>query len=266
MKRILIRILIALVSLHIILCVGFYFFQEKAIFHPTKLEAGYQFKFDGPYKEIDIETEDAIRLNGLLFETDSICKGLIFYLHGNAGALNAWGQLAPIYTELGYDIFFLDYRGYGKSEGEIDTEYQLLRDVQSAYNELLKHYKEESIVVLGYSIGTGPTAYLASVNTPSKLILQAPYYTLSNVIKNICPLIPNFAIKYKLETYKYITDCKAPVFIFHGDNDKVIDYENSIKLSYVLKEGDELITLKGGGHDGFTENKIYRQKLNEILR
>lgn len=266
MKKILIRIVTILVSLHIILCAVFYFFQEKAIFHPTKLEKSYQFKFDGMYEELNVQTEDNKELNGLLFKTDSISKGVIFYLHGNAGALNSWGQLAPIYTELGYDIFFLNYRGYGKSEGEIETEYQLLSDVLSAYNELLKHYKEESIVVLGYSIGTGPAAYLASVNKPSMLILEAPYYSLSNVIKNICPLIPNFAINYKLETYKYIENCDVPIIIFHGDNDKTIDYENSIKLSHLLKKDDKFITLQGEGHEGITENEIYKQKLTEILR
>lgn len=142
----------------------------------------------------------------------------------------------------------------------------MLNDVQSAYDEIKKRYREENIVIIGYSIGTGPAAYLASVNKPSMLILQAPYHSFSNMIKNICPLIPNFAIKYKLETYKYLESCKAPVFIFHGDNDKVIDYNNSIKLGYVLKEGDKLIILQGEGHNGINENKIYKQKLTEILR
>jgi pimeloyl-ACP methyl ester carboxylesterase len=91
---------------------------------------------------------------------------LIFYLHGNAGSLNTWGEVAKRYTELKYDVFMLDYRGYGKSEGSIHSQKQFHEDIQMAYDEMKKTYKESNIVVLGYSIGTGPAAKLASLNHP----------------------------------------------------------------------------------------------------
>ena len=60
----------------------------------------------------------------------------------------------------------LDYRGYGKSEGAIHGQTQFHEDIQIAYDEIKKRYKESNIVVLGYSVGTGPAAYLASTNHP----------------------------------------------------------------------------------------------------
>ena len=99
----------------------------------------------------------------------------MFYLHGNAGALDTWGDIAKVYTSLGYDIFILDYRGFGKSEGSIYSEEQFYKDVQAAYDVMRKEYPENKIVVEGYSIGTGPATILAATNHPKLLLLQAPY-------------------------------------------------------------------------------------------
>src|SRR6476646_7627290 len=197
MKKILFRTLKLLVALYILICIALFFFQEKILFAPEKLQPGFKFAFDGNFDEINIETNDHKLLNGVLFKADSSC-GLIFYLHGNAGSINTWGQVAKTYTDLHYDVFLIDYRGYGKSEGSISSQEQLFADIQAAYNEIKKRYSEDKIVVLGYSIGTGLASHIASVNHPKLLILQAPYYSLTDMMRKTYPMIPTFLLKYKL--------------------------------------------------------------------
>ena len=106
-----------------------YFNQEKLIFHPDKLETNFKYNFEGNYEEQFFKMEDGTQLNGLLFKADS-SKGLIFYLHGNAGSLETWGEIASNYTNLNYDIFILDYRGFGKSEDVISSESQFFSDIE----------------------------------------------------------------------------------------------------------------------------------------
>ena len=173
--------------------------------------------------------------------------------------------MAETYTTLDYDIFILDYRGYGKSEGPIESEAQLSQDVQLAYIEMLKLYSENKIVVLGYSIGTGLAAKLASTNHPRLLILQAPYYSLTDVVKHTFPLVPSFLLRYKLDTYKYISDCEMPIVLFHGNEDEVIPYGQSIKLKGLLKKSDKLIVLNRQGHNGMTFED-YVEAIGEVLR
>lgn len=169
MKMFEITILI-IVLLSILLIGALYFFQEKLIFFPQKLEQSYRYDFGHNFKELMIKTSDDKLLNALLFEADRP-KGLIFYLHGNAGSLESWGSVAKLYTDMNYDVFILDYRGFGKSEGKIIGEEQLFEDNQIAYNKLKEIYKEEDIIILGHSIGTGLAAKLASENNPKLLIL-----------------------------------------------------------------------------------------------
>ena len=245
-----------------------YMFQEKLIFFPQKLSKDYQFSFDLPFEEINIRTDDQVSLNGLLFKAGN-SKGLIYYLHGNGGSLESWGHVAKTYTDLQYDVFMLDYRGYGKSEGSISSQDQMFEDVQIVYDELKTKYREDQIIVLGYSIGTGLASKVASDNNPKLLILQAPYFNLVDLVNHMgfpFSIIPTFIIRYKFETNVYIKNCKMPVVIFHGDADRVIYHASSFKLKELIKDGDTLIILKGQGHNGMSENDEYKRRIREILK
>jgi pimeloyl-ACP methyl ester carboxylesterase len=247
-----------------LICILLYLFQEKLIFFPQKLTPDYRFGFNQPFEELNITTSDKTQLHGLLFKADS-SKGLVFYLHGNAGALDSWGEVAQTYTGLNYDVFLLDYRGYGKSNGAISSQKQLFEDIQTVYDTLKNRYEENRIVVLGYSIGTGPASHVASTNNPSLLILQAPYYSLTDMMRHSYPIIPTFILKYKFETNNYLKACKSPVVIFHGNQDEVIYYGSSLKLQSCFKQHDTLITLEGQSHNGITDNPFYQAELKRIL-
>ncbi|MEX2594480.1 MAG: alpha/beta fold hydrolase [Anditalea sp.] len=264
MKKNLMFILTILLALYLLICGLFFFFQEQFLFFPEKLDKNHQFSFGQKFEEINVTMKDGISLHGLLFKADS-SKGLIFYLHGNAGSLRLWGEVAKTYTDLNYDVFVLDYRGYGKSEGAITGQGQLFSDIQTVYDELKKRYSEDKIIVLGYSIGTGPASKIAAINGPKLLILQAPFYNLKDLIRNIFPIIPPFVLKYKMETNKYIKDCTMPVVIFHGNQDEVIYHGSSIKLKEHFKEQDSLIFLNRQGHNGMTDNEDYKSALQGIL-
>ena len=216
--------------LYSVLCIGLYCFQENIIFVPTKLPDNFEFKFGPPFEEYTITTPDKEQLNTLLFTTDSASKGLIFYLHGNAGSLRSWGNVAMTYTQRGYDVFLLDYRGYGKSTGEITSEQQFFDDAQLVYDFIKTKYAEDQIIVLGYSIGTGTAAMLAANNQPKQLILQAPYYSLVDMMQQQYPIVPTFLLNYRFETGKFIQEVKAPIVVFHGTNDRIIYYGSSLKL------------------------------------
>ncbi len=264
MKKYLLNALKIILGAYVLICILIFFFQEKLIFHPQKLEKEYVFQFDQKFEEKSIPTSDGKILNGLLFKADS-SKGLVFYLHGNSGSVSSWGVIAKTYTSLHYDLFLLDYRGFGKSESEINSQSQLHADNQTVYDELKKQYAENKIIVLGYSIGTGLAAKVASANHPKLLILQAPYYSMTDLVSHIYPTIPTFILKYKLETNEYLKSCTMPVVVFHGDQDKTIYYGSSIKLKDEFKSGDTLIILKGQGHNGITYNEAYIKEMKQLL-
>src|SRR5262249_43285281 len=126
-------------------------------------------------------------------------------------------------------------------------------------------YAEDKITVLGYSIGTGLATKTASANNPKMLILQAPYFSLTDMMRHTYPLVPTFLLKYKFQTNQFISNCKMPIVIFHGDRDEVIYYNSSLKLKKLMKASDRLITLRGQGNNGMTDNPEYKLEIEKIL-
>lgn len=238
--------------------------QEKVIFYPTQLRPDFQFSFPYEFEEKYIESFDGVKLHGLLFKSDST-KGLIFYLHGNAGALNSWGEVAGLYLRNNYDIFILDYRGYGKSMGKIKNEDQLHKDVQIAYDQIKSGYDENQIIVIGFSLGTGLASQLAANNHPKMLILKAPFYNLPDLIHHHYPFIPKSIIKYRMMNNEQLPKISAPIIIFHGDRDELIYYGSSEKLKSKLKPTDKFITLPNQSHNGINENQEYARYIDQLL-
>ncbi|UOQ53909.1 alpha/beta hydrolase [Hymenobacter cellulosivorans] len=250
--------------LYMAVLVVLYFKQEKLLFFPTKLPQDYRFSFAQPAQERWITAADGTRLHGLLFPAAS-ARGLVFYLHGNAGALDSWGDAASLYTQLGYSVFMLDYRGYGKSAGTISSQEQFLSDVQTAYQQLLPEFAEERTVILGYSLGTGAAAWLAAQHNPRLLILQAPYFSMRATARQHYPFVPGFIVRYPLGTDAVLPKVKCPIVIFHGEHDEVIDYQTTLQLKALLKPQDQFITLAGAGHNGMTSNPEYQAGIRRIL-
>ncbi len=260
------RIFVVLIILHILTLVFLYLKQERFFFNPKVLDKNYVFEFTEPFEELNIEVEDDIFLNALLFKAENP-KGVIVYYHGNAGAIHDWGKRAPLYLDNNYDILFVDYRGYGKSDGKYSNSDQLLNDAQKVYDFAKTRYKEENIIVLGFSLGSGLASYVASKNHPKMLILNAPYYSWKNLIADqIAPPVPKFIINYDIPSYKYVEQVTCPIKIFHGSRDFLVSIDdNSKKLQAINPNNIELTIITDAGHNAIHITKQYYDALKKIL-
>ena len=157
-------------------------------------------------------------------------RGLVFFLHGNAGNLQTWTTGVDFYRRVNYDLFILDYRGYGKSTGTIDGEDQLHADVRAAWDAIAPRYRDVPIVIYGRSLGTGLAARLARDVQPALLVLVTPYASLAAAAKRAFPMAPEFLLKYRLRTDTLIADVRSPVLLMHGNRDTLIPLADSEAL------------------------------------
>jgi len=254
-------------ALIILLFTSFYAcHQEQMVFNPTQLPQNFKYQFPINFEEKNINVGNNVTINGLLFPSIQK-KGLVFYLHGNAGMLDSWGQIADLYVKNGYDFFIMDYRQFGKSTGIIDKEKEMYQDIQVVYDSIKVNYKESNIIIIGYSIGTAFATKLAADNYPKMLVLKAPYYSIPNLVNQYYfGIVPHFLIKFKLPTYKYLKQVKVPIIIFHGNNDKIIPIKSSYKLKKIFNKNDTLIVMDKQGHQGISNNPVYRNEIEKILK
>ena len=262
--RRLVRVLVFILVLIIAVYIFLYVKQEHFFFNPKTLAKNYVYSFDQPFEEINIPVEEDVHLNALLFTTDSISKGVILYFHGNAGAIHEWGERAYLYTENNFDVLFVDYRGYGKSDSFYEEESELYNDAQKVYDYVRTRYEEKDIIVLGFSLGTGFASYTAAKNNPKLLILEAPYYAWNEFIASIAP-IPQVLINYEIPSYKFLVEVNCPIRVFHGTKDFLIEPEHSKRLKNLYPNKIERTLIQGAGHNGIYITKQYYDELKELL-
>lgn len=264
-------------SLYLIGGAFLYLFQSRILFLPQRLGEAHQFEFERPFSEVYIPVENHISLHGLLFpsllasrnaedsaEADRNRK-LILYLHGNAGSVDGWGRISGYYADLDYDLFVLDYRGYGKSGGSLPTETEFYEDIRQVYRFFMDTYEESNIAVIGYSIGTVPASLLGAEFNPGKVILKAPFYSLSDVRRRLYPIYPDFLLRYQFPNYTYLRKTSSPLTIIHGEIDEIIPIQSSELLKPYLKEGDRYIVLENQTHNGMNRNPEFHRVLREVL-
>lgn len=258
-------IFLGFVFLYVVIGVLIYFFQERFIFLPSVLAQDFKFQFDKPFEEHFIETENNGRINLLHFQArDS--KGLIVYFHGNAGSLDRWGNVVEPLVDLGYDVLIADYRGYGKSRGAMSQK-NLLHDAKKIYSFALDLEKEERIVLYGRSLGTGFASYLAGLYEPKLVILETPFYSLEAEANRRFKLYPvSWFLQYTFKSYKYLQLNKAPVYVFHGTEDRIVSYNSGVRLfENIDVNGGRFIAIDGGYHNNLAEYEEYWSALKTIL-
>lgn len=246
-----------------------YLKQDEYIYRSSPLPKDYVYEWKESFHEIFIPVGKNSEINALHFKARSP-KGVVLFLHGQGKNLKYWGVRAPFFLQKGYDVFIIDYRGFGKSSQEFRQEY-LLEDADVAYRYLLTKYPENQIVVYGQSLGTGIATWVTSKHMPRMLILEAPYYNMVVAASHIKPFIPTwliqFILKYPLKTNEWIQYVNVPIHIFHGNMDDKIPFAQAEKLYNEIKNHKKatMTVLFGWGHYNIERNKDYQAKMAEIL-
>lgn len=257
-----IKLVVLLITRYIILVSSLYIFQDAIIFQAKTLSQAYTFKFDTPFKELEIKSSTNLFINAIMFSpAGSQSKGTILYFHGNADNMQRWGRYAVDFTKLGYQVVMIDYSGFGKSEG-IPTEEQLYQNAEDVWSWAQHHLREKNFIIYGRSLGTGVATHLAAKHTASQLILETPFYQLK---QDHLKLIFPFGLKYEFPNYKNIPPIGYPITIIQGTNDWIVSVKSALKLKPLLKPTDNFFQIEGGGHKNLREFEEYHRILEEIL-
>lgn len=249
----------------------FFTMQERLLFFPESLPQDFDYSLPENAEEVFFDTEDGARINALWYRVEDSnedveeSSGVILYFHGNAGSLRTWKSVAPQILSTGYDLFIIDYRGFGKSTGKL-SEKGLYADGRGAYRELLaRGYEPEDIVVLGRSIGTGIACEIAATEEIGALILETPFTSMVELATEYIPVLPRLILNYKFKNEKKAAQIDVPTLIIHGDRDEVIPIEHGRAIFEAFSEPRKLVELNGASHNDFTGHPEYLPALSAFL-
>ena len=249
--------------IYILVGVALYFFQEKLLFHPEKLPVNYRFEFNVPFKQVDVPLDNETNLSIVQFTVpDSLTKGVVLYFHGNKGNINRYAPFADHFTRNHYEVWMIDYPGFGKTTGKISEE-RLYSDALILYKMARSRFSTDSIIIYGKSIGTGIACQLASIRDCRQLILETPYYSTHSLARRLFPVYPSL-LKYDLKTAEHLDKIKVPVTLLHGTDDWTVPYSQSKKI--IEKHPRvKLISFKDGEHNNLHTYPKFQQAIDSLL-
>jgi uncharacterized protein len=237
--------------------------QERLIFLPSPLPAEHRFDFGADVHEAWVEVPGA-RLHALHLR-NALPRGVVFYLHGNAGNLDSWFSHADFYRRQNLDLFMLDYRGYGKSSGRIESQAQLEADVRAAWASIAPHYVGKKRVFFGRSLGSALAAGLAAEEQPDLTVLVSPYESMAALAAEHYRWVPQALLRYPLRTDEALARVKSPVLLLHGQRDDLIEPRHSERLLRVAPRAERVL-IESAGHNDLQEFPAYFEAIAARLR
>ena len=127
----------------------------------------------------------------------------------------------------------------------------------------------ESIIVMGYSIGTGVSNYVASQRQVSGLVLMAPYadgYDLCNNYLDIFHGPTKALVSFKMKAVKFATKVSVKPLILATKADKVVPYESSARLFDKYKNGCNFVTIDDIGHNDFWDTQEVITEITKYIK
>ena len=236
--------------------------QEALLFHPQVLAQTHRFDVQADTREVWIDVPGA-RLHALHLRLPQP-RGVVFFLHGNAGSLQTWFVNTGYYRRLNLDLFMLDYRGFGKSSGRITSEAQLMADVRTAWAQIAPLYAGKQRIFYGRSLGTGLAAQLAAEVQPELTVLVSPYTSVAALAAETYPWVPGAVLRYPLRTDEALPRVQGRVLLVHGRRDTLIPPAHSERL-LALQARAEMLWVPEAGHGDIHDDATYLDGLAAVL-
>jgi len=175
---------------------------------------------------------------------------VIMYCHGNSGHLDWYWSRQKLLAHVGgkyrFGVLMIDYKGYGRSQGQ-PTQDGLVEDIQSGIDWLqLKGLTQDRLVIYGFSLGSYPSTALSATDAlsslrPSKLILEAPFASTKVMVNDASKL--SMSNKYYTTTDYAVADLiksvDQPFLWMHGKADAFLS----------IKTHGEVVFKNYGGND-----------------
>jgi len=266
------RMLAAVAAVYLVIVLLAWLFQHRLLYLPsvagdgwvtTPVRAGLE------YEDLRIATEDGLELSAWWIPAPAE-RGVILFLHGNAGNISHRLESIAIFHRLNLSVFIVDYRGYGKSTGQ-PSERGTYLDARTAWEYLVKQRRlpPSRIVVFGRSLGAAIAAHLARAVAPgpAALILESPFTSAPVLAQRAYPLLPaRWLTRFDYATEEYVRAVRSPVLVIHSRDDEIVPFAQGESVFRAAAEPKHFLALGGGHNTGFLEaGEVYSRTLDHFL-
>jgi alpha-beta hydrolase superfamily lysophospholipase len=173
----------------------------------------------------------------------------LLYSHGNAEDIGHSLEIFQAWHQMGIGVLAYDYPGYGHSSGWA-TEETTHQSIHAAWQYLLaQRVPRDSVVIVGRSVGSGPSTRLAAEVHPAGLVLIAPFTSAFEVA---------FPVKLfpadRFRNIDLIGGFASPLLVIHARHDEVIPFSHGQRIIDASAASQKkLLVIEHAGHNDLFE-------------
>ncbi|HTY40718.1 MAG TPA: alpha/beta fold hydrolase [Thermoanaerobaculia bacterium] len=222
--------------------------QDRLLYFPSRRLASSPVDHGLEAADLSVVTDDSVRLYGWWIRGAG--QRVLLYFPGNAGNVaDRLERAKRLHDRLGLDVFLVDYRGYGRSEGS-PSEDGLRRDGRAIYRTAIEAgFRPDQIVVFGESLGAAVAIDLAARWACAGLVLETPFLSVREVARVHYPFVPSWLVRNAFDNGSRIADVGVPKLFFVAERDEVVPAAQGRRLFERARGVRELYVIPGARHN-----------------
>src|SRR5438552_4663545 len=242
-------------------CMQLEYRERELTFRPSRVAAEWFYGVPDGVREVYLPVgveKDAPKIDAWWWPAQQADAPAVLYLNGSRW--NLTGQLRRIEQlhKFGFAVFAIDYRGFGKSDGDLPSEQSVYTDALEAWRWLAKQQPDPARrVIYGHSLGGAVAIDLAArlseegAGAACGLIVESTFTTLADVATAMAPdWIPvRLLLSQKFDSLEKIARVRMPVFIAHGASHRLIPPRFPSALFAAAHEPKKLLLVDGASHN-----------------
>lgn len=257
-------ILFLLGVIYMIICIYMFRQQKQLLYFPQIENRNFTRQFSE--QEVNFVNDD-VRLHGWMqLSSVDINNPLVIYYGGNGSEVSYNQQW---FKNIGIRNFLLlNYRGYGRSEGEPD-ESKLKSDALFIFDKVTKEnaIDPDSVILMGRSLGSGVATYVASQRKVKKVVLITPYDSLVKVAGSHYPALPvSLLMNQRFESDVLASSIDVPVLCLIAEEDKIIPPVHAHNVCEAWKGEKSISLIKNVGHTNIIKHPEFYRSIKMFVQ
>lgn len=259
--------------------------ERKLLFRIEPGAAGWYHGLPGSVQELDLQPKTfkaGQNIHAWWWPAEKANAPAILYLHGVRW--NLTGQLFRIeqLRAAGYSVLAIDYRGFGKSKGDLPSESSVYEDARVAWERFkLLQPDPHKRLIYGHSLGGAVAVDLAAElgkdaardHTPLPvrgLVIESTFTTLADVAAAVADtsLPVRWLLSQKFDSIDKIADIHMPLLVVHGLADAFVPARFSEQLFNAALQPKRLLLVPGGTHNNSMAlgGQNYRKAIDALMQ
>jgi uncharacterized protein len=191
----------------------------------------------------------------------------VLICHGIGERVEYWSDVQGLLKGMGVSSLVFNYSGYGESTGRVSAA-NCEEDAIAAYRELADR-GHQSIILLGFSMGTGVGCAVASRMNVDGLVLCEGFSSLREAGMAMgFPRWMTRGVPDVWNTVRRVGELKMPVLVAHGDVDGLFPLSMAEQVAGACGAHGTLLVIPGISHNApiFAATEEYWQPVADWVK